>query len=107
MLNFTTGPYDYYGPINYIDAASSRLDRGIDSGLRKESPDETNRKSQPWVACNKWWMRCWMIERKEEQNWWISSSLVHNNLLRDNVYQLKGKLQVDDFCLEISRDLAE
>ena len=26
MLSFTTVPYDYYGPINYIDVASDRLD---------------------------------------------------------------------------------
>lgn len=42
MLSFTTDPYDYYGPINYFDIASSRLDRVIDSALRKASPDETH-----------------------------------------------------------------
>ena len=40
LLSFTTVPYDYYGPSNYV-VASGSLDRGIDSGLRKESPDET------------------------------------------------------------------
>ena len=40
MLSFTTVPYDYYGPINYIDVASDRLDWEIDFRLRKESPDE-------------------------------------------------------------------
>ena len=41
MLSFTTVPYDYYGSTNYIDVVSGRLDRGMDSGLRKESPDGT------------------------------------------------------------------
>lgn len=41
MLSFMTIPYDYYGPINYICTYINSLDRGMDSGLRKESPDLT------------------------------------------------------------------
>lgn len=42
MLSFTTAPYDYHGPTNYIDVGSGCLERGIYSGLSKESPDETS-----------------------------------------------------------------
>lgn len=40
-LSFMTVPYDYYGPMNYICTASGHLDRKMDFGLRKESPDVT------------------------------------------------------------------
>lgn len=39
MLSFMIIPYDYYGPTNYICTVTGRLDRGMDSGLCKESPD--------------------------------------------------------------------
>ena len=38
-----TVPWDYCDPTNYISTASGRLDRGMDSGLRKELPDVTSR----------------------------------------------------------------
>ena len=43
MLSFMTVPWDYCDPTNYISTASGRLDRGMDSGLRKELPDVTSR----------------------------------------------------------------
>lgn len=41
MFSFTAVLYDYYGATSYINIASGRLDRGMDSGLRKLSPDVT------------------------------------------------------------------
>ena len=42
MLSFITVPLDYCDPTNYICTASGRLDRGMDSGLCKESPNVTS-----------------------------------------------------------------
>lgn len=41
-LSFMTVHEDYCGPTNYIYTASDRLDRGMNSGLCRESPDVTS-----------------------------------------------------------------
>ena len=52
MLSFKTIPY-YYSPTNYICTASGRLDRGMDSGLCKGSPDLINAEhEQTQLRCN-------------------------------------------------------